>query len=401
VLEPLEGPELAPLWGAARRRLEGNGLTLQGTPLVLKDLTLEQTDAVAGLLGVRRPSGTTIRVPLADLDAALRASVVGRGLLEVLALVGGPLVDRRAAVARDDAVRNRRWAELADHSALAAEPRLAEWLGRIRATGLARRLAGDAETDAVWTALDVVAATSNGDGAPRLAVLAAAVTGDAHGLDRSRPVGTLAVHALSWLADRPFPPDAAEWRRTWNQAGVACDDLSCDVLVLALPGWPAEPLRLTLRQVSSWRPPGPAPDAVFVTENPAVLAAAADHLAERSPTVVCLDGMPSTAALVVLDALVAGGRTVRYHGDFDWRGLAIAGVLARKVPSAAPWRYCAPDYDRAVRRGLGSVALTGRAAASPWDAGLAPAMARAGVAVYEEQVVEELLDDLAGPSPDE
>jgi hypothetical protein len=47
------------------------------------------------------------------------------------------------------------------------------------------------------------------------------------------------------------------------------------------------------------------------------------------------------------------------------------------------------------------VALTGRAAASPWDAGLAPAMARAGVAVYEEQVVEELLDDLAGPSPDE
>ena len=176
---------------------------------------------------------------------------------------------------------------------------------------------------------------------------------------------------------------------------VVCDDLSCDVLVLNLPGWPAEPLRLTLRQTSSWRAGPPAGGIVFVCENPAVVAAAADELGDRSPTVVCLDGMPSTAALVVLDGLVAAGATVRYHGDFDWRGLAIAGVLARKVPGAQAWQFGAADYRSALSRGLGSVALTGRTASSPWDADVGAAMSEAGVAVYEEQVLDELVGDLA------
>ena len=125
---------------------------------------------------------------------------------------------------------------------------------------------------------------------------------------------------------------------------MACDDLSCDVLVLNLPGGAAQPLRLTLRQASSWHPGAVVRGVVYVTENPAIVAAAADQLADRSPTMVCLDGMPSTAALVVLDGLVGAGWAALYHGDFDWRGLAIAGVLARKVPAARPWRFMAADY---------------------------------------------------------
>ena len=82
---------------------------------------------------------------------------------------------------------------------------------------------------------------------------------------------------------------------------------------------------------------------------------------------VCLDGMPSTAALMVLGELAAAGSAVVYHGDFDWRGLAIAGVLARKVPVAEPWRFSAVDYQCAVDRGLGAVPLTGKASVSPWD----------------------------------
>jgi uncharacterized protein (TIGR02679 family) len=126
-----------------------------------------------------------------------------------------------------------------------------------------------------------------------------------------------------------------------------------------------------------------------------VLAAAADQLSERAPTMVCLDGMPSTAALVVLDQLVAGGAVAHYHGDFDWRGLGIARVLSRKVPASQSWRFGASDYVAAVQRALGTVALSGRTTASPWDADLAPSMADAGVAVYEEQVLDQLLDDLA------
>lgn len=394
----LDRPVYAPLWAAARRRVETNGLCLEGTPLTLRDLSAGQADAIAGLFGGRRPApGAPLRVKLVVLDAVLRSSAVGRGLLEVLAELGGPLVDRRAGKLVDAEERAARWAVLARHPAVVGDPELDAWLAAVRSTGLARRLGGVDETQAVRIALDVHAVMGRGDGQRRLAELAASVTGDAHGLDRGRPAGTLAVHALSTLAGRPYPADAADWRRTWAEAGVACDDLSCDVLVLNLPGWPAEPLRLTLRQVGRWTSPPSDGQWVSVCENPAVLAAAAaDHLDDRSPPVVCLDGMPSTAALVALDGLVAAGHRVRYHGDFDWRGLAIADVLFRKVPSSVPWRYDACAYRRARHGGLGTVPLAGRIAASPWDPDLALVMAASGVAVYEEQVVDELVDDLPG-----
>ncbi len=124
---------------------------------------------------------------------------------------------------------------------------LAGWLDHVRTTGVDRRLAGADGIAAVRAALDVVAVLDDDDGSHRLAVLAADVVGDTHGLDRGRPAGTLVVHALGWLRSEAFPHDAADWRRAWAEAGVACDDLSCDVLVLNLPGFPKEPLRLTLR----------------------------------------------------------------------------------------------------------------------------------------------------------
>ncbi len=394
-MELLERPVYQPLWQAARRRVESNGLSLDGAPLTLNALTAEELNAIAGLLGVHRPGGSSIRVPLGLLDSALRSSVVGQGLLDVLSTLGGPLVDRRATKERDEADRARLWSQLAAHPAVAASPRVGAWLDQVRTTGLARRLAHEHEGDVVSRVLDTLSAIWASNGRLRLAVLAAEVTGDSHGLDRGKPAGTLAVHALSWLSEQTFPRDALDWRRTWSEAGVACDDLSCDVLVLNLPGHADQPLRLTLRLALSWQPGPVVHGVVYVTENPAIVAGAADQLTDRPPTMVCLDGIPSTAALVVLGGLTGAGWTALYHGDFDWRGLAIAGVLARKVPAAKPWRFGAPDYLKALERGLGTVALSGRVTSSPWDAELAPAMREAGVAVYEEQVISDLLADMA------
>ncbi len=72
----------------------------------------------------------------------------------------------------------------------------------------------------------------------------------------------------------------------------------------------------------------------------------------------------------------------------------MAGVLARKVPSAQPWRFTTTDYLQAVRHGLGTVPLSGAPHVSPWDPGLAPILKTAGTAIYEEQVIEDLLGDL-------
>jgi len=390
----LERPGYGRLWAAARRRLESNGLSLEGTPLTLRGLTRDESDAIAGLLGARRPpSGAPLRVSLDALDQCLRASSIRRGLLDVLAALGGPLVDRRAEKAAREATWAREWEALATHRAVRGDGRMCEWLEHVRRTGLARRLAGDSRVTAMREALDVVDALRL-EARYRLAVLAAEALGDAHALDRGRPVGTLAVHALAWRRGESFPADAADWRRVWAEAGVACDDLSCGVLVLNLPGCSAEPLRLTLRQVMAWSAPASARGPAYVCENPAVLAAAADEIADLSPPLICVEGMPSTAALIVLESLAAVGSDLRYHGDFDWRGLTIAGVVARKLPMVAPWRYEAVDYCRAVAAGVGTVDLAGQSSTSPWDPELAPAMEDAGVAIYEEQVLADLLDDL-------
>lgn len=390
----VEGPAYHPLWVAARRRLEANGLSLNGTPLIMKNLTREESDAIAGLIGTRRPTpGSALRVSLTALDRALRTSSIGHGLVDVLESLGGPLLDRRAARASSTAERSEEWTKLHAHPAVEHDDQLGVWLDHVRSTGFDRRLAGVGGVAAVHAALDVLTVLA-GDGSHRLPVLAATVVGDSHGLDRGRPAGTLVVHALGWLHGETFPRDAADWRRVWADAGVACDDLSCDVLVLGLPGFSVEPLRLTLRQVMVWQPP-PAPSrVVYACENPAVVAAAADQLDQDSPPVVCVEGMPSTAALIVLDRLCGNGHTIRYHGDFDWRGLCIAAVIARKLPTAAPWRYGATDYERAIAAGLGTVELAGRSSPSPWDENLAPAMALAGKAIYEEQVIGDLLNDL-------
>lgn len=391
-----------PLWKAARRRLERNGIQLTGGPLVLRGLAADETDAIAGLLGMPRPSpGSPVRVSLRTLDQSLRLSAVGAGLIEVLQALGGPLRDRNQEQVATEARRAEIWAALKEHPAVAGDPRLADWLDDLRRTGLARRLAGDREAETVQTALRALDEVAFGKPERHhlLPVLAAKVTGDAHGLDRRRPTGTLTAHALAWLAGHRFPEDAADWRRIWAEAGVACDDLSCDVLVVGLPGWAAEPLRLTLRQVTRWSAPAlPAGRQVFACENPAVVAAAADALDARCPPLVCVDGVPSTAALMVLSKLVEARATVHYHGDFDWRGIAIAGIVDRKLPLTHPWRFGAPDYERALTNSPVDMPLTGRPQPSPWDPALSQAMSRAGVAIYEEQVLDTLLDDLEAAS---
>ncbi len=131
-MDLLDRPAYQPLWAAARRRVETNGLSLEGTPLTLKGLTPEEADAIAGLLGVRRPVDGSLRVPLGALDRALRSSVVGRGLLDTLSVLGGPPVDRRARKVRSDADREQQWADLAAHSAAGDDSALAGWLDHLR-----------------------------------------------------------------------------------------------------------------------------------------------------------------------------------------------------------------------------------------------------------------------------
>lgn len=415
----LAGPAFAPLWDRARARLEGNGRRLEGTPLRLTGLEAESRRAIAGLLGVSAAGDSALRVDLADLDVRLRNRAAEVALIDLIEDLGGPVRDRRAERAADRSAREGAWVAAEAHPVLVARPELAAWVAATRRAGTATRLAGSAPAGGALAraALDVVARLPAAN--VPLAVLAAEATGDAHALDRGRPLGTLIGGALAVLdpeeaedlGQSDWPTAGAYWwRRRWARAGVVCDDLSVSVLALNLPvasssavvggsvhdhGEVGEPLRLTLRQLAVGEIEVVSGATVHVCENPAVVAQAAALLEDRSASLVCVEGQPNTAVHTLLDLLAAGGCAFRYHGDFDWDGLRIGAALIARY-AMAPWRFSVEDYVEAVPLGrLGLGARRGPVVA-PWSPGLPARMETEAVAIHEEQVLGPLIADLDG-----
>ncbi|WP_435771369.1 TIGR02679 family protein [Nocardioides sp. SYSU DS0651] len=398
--------------------------------MVTIDLDEIGADRLSGLLGSNTRAGR-VGVRLDDLDRALRASSAAAGLVTVVAdLAGRPLVDRAAA--REDAVKGRaEMIGLLDAALADAGLTDAGWVpgfvDTVRRTGLLTR-AGPSAAAAIRSAGAVLAemraagvlapATQDGGetglGGWELAELASRCTGDAHGLDDGRVASALVLRAAATALEVPVPETAGARRDLWGRLGVTTDHVSGTVLVWALrpPGndpWSVMMrsradlglvTHLTLQElhgpvaaVPSWCTEG---TVVSVVENPQVLQAAAKA---RVPEVLlCTSGNPSTAGWVLLRRLIADGAAVRYHGDFDWQGVAIAGrVLAA---GASPWRMAAEDYSVAVA-GLPSDAnlgLSGTPVATAWDPTLAIEMERLGVAVHEELILATLLDDLHRPA---
>ncbi len=399
----LLAPSLRPLWSALRDRLQRSGHAVRGSVAVRLDD--DGADRLSGLLG--RAVGTgAARVSLAELDVCLRSSAAGRGLAAVVAeLTGAPL---RNLPAERDATRSGRrqlWAQLEEllvkHDLAAQEwvPPWAEWLRR---GGVLTRLPA-AQAAASLTATVQVLARILDDAHPPagLAELASEVTGDAHGLDDGAPAAALVLRALAFALDAAPATSAAERRLLWQRVGVSTDEISGTVITWGLrpPGadrWSAMMreraalglvTHLTVHELRRAGELTRAGEVVHACENPQVLQRLAAAGVERP--VACLSGNPAAAGMALL------GRTVvRYHGDFDWPGIAIARRVFDR--GARPWRFGREDYADAVDRlpADSRLGLSGRVEATPWDEGLSAAMAAADVAVHEEAVVSLLLADL-------
>ncbi len=401
-LELLGRPELERLWAAARRRLEGNGAALTTTPIVLDDLTDDEVTAICALLAQRRPAGNRLRVTLANLDAALRASSARCGLIETLeVLSGGPVIDRRARRADQRQQVTDLWRTAAAHPAAASEP-VERWLASVRQRGRLTRLGVDDPAELLRVALDcagwlITHQAANIDQPVPLPVLATGRLGDAHGLDPETPLGVLLADAVLTLSG------AADVRSAWLSFGVQLDRVSSSALTYLLPGRPgtvvaaarasAEPLRITSRMLE--RDPGlllEPGDVVWLCENPAIVSLAADRLGAGCGPLVCLEGMPSSVTGLLLTQLVQLGAVLRVHTDFDLGGVAIMNhVTARH--GAAPWRMGCADYLAAAQGA--SIELEQVIGATPWDPDLSPAMNHQRRAVHEEAIADQLLADLA------
>ena len=128
-------------------------------------------------------------------------------------------------------------------------------------------------------------------------------------------------------------------------------------------------------------------EVVHACENPQVLQQLAAAGVDRP--VICTSGNPAAAGLLLLNRVI-----VRYHGDFDWPGIAIARRIITR--GATPWRLGHDDYLEATARLPADhrLALTGRPETTPWDARLQTVMTATDVAVHEEAIVDLLLADL-------
>jgi uncharacterized protein (TIGR02679 family) len=402
-------PGFTRLWQAARTAFERNG-GLGGQALVT-DLNAEEATALNGLLRRRQPLrvGADLRLSLALLDETLRE--FASPLEDVLVEIGGRLANRpaqRAAAAARDAELWRDLTECAHGS-----PALLAAVDGLRASGLLRRLAQGDELGLGRQTLGVLdSLLAGGHATIDLAVLAARRCGDAKALNDGKPLATLVLRTLAFSDDVATPANAAERRALWERHGVVCDPLSSHALCLNLPlaaegpvGAAAaahadvgEPLRLTLRALRRFPPRFDPPVTIYVCENPTVVSAAAEALGEHCAPLLCTDGRPTVAVTCLLEHAAEQGCTLRYHGDFDWPGIAMATDALRR-PHAEPWRLGATDYRRAVAVGAGTKALRGRPANTPWDPDLCSAMSDGGLIVEEEAVVTELLEDLAADAP--
>jgi uncharacterized protein (TIGR02679 family) len=411
---PYDGPEFRRLLDRARRSLERTGGDLSGS-VSLGDPDDAERKAIIGITGQYRDTrANRIVVRLADLDRAV-SETTGRGLPDLLAEVGGPLRDRPAersalAAARDAAVRAAQASPL--HAGCSW---YRDWVAEIARDGTLTRLIRAGEQARLGQAVRVLEYVASRAGAPvLLPALAADVTGDTKALGPGTVLSTLVLRALSFKTEAlsskaggPGRPGTAEERRDlWEASGVVVDDLASRVLVLNIPAvghglgeWLAGaarlgvPFQVTLHQLMTLRPS--VRDAtVYVCENPAVLRRAAADLGPGSAPLLCTEGRPSAAFHQLADVIVDGGGELRYHGDFDWPGLAIAGSVMRRH-GARPWRMGAADYRAGLRDDAEHVRLTGTPQPTPWDPDLAAVMAATGRVLFEEHVAGDLVRDLS------
>ena len=142
-------------------------------------------------------------------------------------------------------------------------------------------------------------------------------------------------------------------REIWAGAGILVNELARPALFLNLPvqnqlAGSGEPgyvsLRALLRAPPLWDVAG---RAIFVCENPNLVAIAADALGVECAPLACTDGMPAAAQRTLLMQLSAAGARLYYHGDFDWPGIGIGNFVMQQFGALA-WRFRTEDYRAAT-----------------------------------------------------
>jgi uncharacterized protein (TIGR02679 family) len=405
-LRPLLHAQLGWLWtqiaDAADRR--GDPHMSTGTLDVTPPEDAAARAAALGLIADRPLTSRRKRVDLEALTAHLRrrGPALTPGAVAAHAR-GGPLAQRSKTLAekqkRESGLRPLIHA-LTRHAVLHGRVTPDQlWEGLRRTGWLARLHVHPDSTALVQTTGRVLAALPTDGGRVDRRRLAETATGNPHALDEATALAGLVLAALTSAG---VISAGTRTRAAWAAVAVDLDDLTGGLLTLGLrpTGWSLPhdaiitlPPR-ALRDVQ-WAAAPPSGGTVFITENPSVIAAAADR-AHTAPTfVVCTSGTPAASEIDALSRLTAAGWAVKVRADFDVAGVDHVRALLDGIPGAEPWRMSAAEYEQHAQEGRATVSLLGPVAATPWDARLQDVMHQHGVAIFEESMLSDLLEDLA------
>lgn len=380
------------------------GRPLRGT-LVRAKASADERRAVDDLLGRKSTAGAQLTVELEMLERALQAADLIDTLEDIVLACHGAVENRRAETERQRA----EWQAIFDTARTRCDdyPALLNWVNALAGDGTLKRLS---RGDIVLAAKLLDSAFRVLGRSPReevlLANFAAHCAGDSHALDRGQPLATLCLRAIAAAHGIDGQCSAEARRKAWAAVGVIIDDLSAPVLtfnlratwgsaleqVLGLHRQQGQPAFLTYRQLqsgASFEPLDPAMHVVFVCENPSVVSAAARELGPRCRPLVCTNGQPASAVRLLFSQLRQAGAELHCHADFDWAGLRIVDQLVREY-AAVPWHMQAEHYCGAS----GTVSLAPQSFVSEWSPELTGVLRTEGKAVFEEQVIYPLLNDL-------
>lgn len=410
----LGGAELVGLRQRMRRHFERNGLGPEKSVLHLTNLSAVEHEALALLIGLPSRSTRSVRIDIAQFNAALRNAGMASSLHEALEKLDGPIVNRAEAKAE----LQSRWSSVTDDQGL--HPTLCAWLREASAVSLLKRVSKQAPQTALQLLQQAHAVMQHlpAQGLTR-AQLAADALGNAHALDNGQAVATVVLAALQHGANdneqEQIPSEGAteeahdtrrpteRVRDIWARSGVLVNELARPALFLNLPvrnpsaslAAPGEPGFISLRRLLRTPPAWDVADQIiYVCENPNIVSIAADRLGAACAPLVCTDGMPAAAQRVLLKQLSDAGAKLLYHGDFDWAGIHIANNVM-KLCDARSWRFGAEDYIQAVKtiapkeRDLEDVHV-----AASWDTALGESMRSNGIAIAEEAIASQLVNDL-------
>src|SRR6266700_7649875 len=442
-----------------------------GGQITLEDTTPGERREIASFLGKAPYRDTEIKVRLVDVDRALRQSGFACELPVLLNAFfpGKPLVTRpqqRAIRAIHEADFRAALASIAIE--LPEDSRGRHWLlhGQHGQDWLFSHYKNESAEEQerqlnmvryVVSALDQLPSSRSPE---RLALFAQRISGDPHTFDPDRAEGRLFRHALIdlvSLSDGASPLERVPLTDLFANAGLLVDTISSNVAVFNLAGAIShndilDPLPqaagerillLPLRQLLEWESAQPATADIYVFENPQVFEEVIAGLTRSNsgktlPTLVCTSGWPSTAAIMLLDLLLAPqasqqapqqgfdlpglqqapqqgdhkGRPYNdspaqvqevanqlfYSGDFDLAGLKIATYLVERYPGRCHlWRFDSESYVKALHDKAVPANSADLAALSNLPEIFAPLVAvmqEKGKWAYQEGITRLLLEDV-------